>query len=345
MAEEAKLNETKIAKQTSISSRLKSDSIAGEEPWRLFWSLDPADRDLALLDRVIQTIRNWTRALDAEVIPISVIPRANLPWPENPATPLKELLLPKAEANVALVLERAAFESPAKEKAIFLFEEGASRREAVRLMVDRARMEGARLLVAATHGRTGFDRVRIGSFTETLIATSDLPVLVVNPHTVSKSKSEYVATILIPTDYSDAAKSVFTTALRFASRLGAKLVLLHVNDLSFRTLAFAGEWGVTIDPALLDQAWRDEDERMRLLSERWTDLALSEGVEARSVFASEAKSLERIILDTAAAEGADLIAMATYAGPLEQALLGSVARDVIHEATCPILVVRSSDSN
>ncbi len=41
------------------------------------------------------------------------------------------------------------------------------------------------LVVMGTHGRKGLDRVLFGSVAERVIKTSPVPVLVVNPHTVS----------------------------------------------------------------------------------------------------------------------------------------------------------------
>lgn len=42
------------------------------------------------------------------------------------------------------------------------------------------------LVVMGTHGRKGLDRVLFGSVAERVIKTSPVPVLVVNPHTVSQ---------------------------------------------------------------------------------------------------------------------------------------------------------------
>lgn len=50
-------------------------------------------------------------------------------------------------------------------------------------IIDHADEIGADLIVMSTHGRTGFDRFLLGSVTEKVIRSTDLPVLVIRAQT------------------------------------------------------------------------------------------------------------------------------------------------------------------
>jgi nucleotide-binding universal stress UspA family protein len=47
------------------------------------------------------------------------------------------------------------------------------------VILDQARKAGADLIVVGTHGRTGLDRLLMGSVAERVIGFADCPVLVV----------------------------------------------------------------------------------------------------------------------------------------------------------------------
>jgi nucleotide-binding universal stress UspA family protein len=51
-------------------------------------------------------------------------------------------------------------------------------RLAARALVETAEARGCTLIVMSSHGRTGFDRVMLGSQTAEVLATTKLPVLV-----------------------------------------------------------------------------------------------------------------------------------------------------------------------
>ena len=136
-------------------------------------------------------------------------------------------------------------------------------------------------------------------------------------------------TILYPTDGSEHARKALTIASGIARRYGATVVVLT----AFEPL-----------PRDLGTPYLEE-----LMTKR---LAASEALvrEAAKVLEEEGVAYEEsvlegpaahAILDVARARGCDLIVMGSRGlGRVGVALLGSVSTRVIHEAHCPVLVVR-----
>lgn len=82
------------------------------------------------------------------------------------------------------------------------------------------------LVVAGTHGRTGFRRLLLGSAVESICRVATCPVLTVGPdHPSSRIKVE---NILVPTDLSEESMRSLPFVVRIASAYGAKVTVLHV---------------------------------------------------------------------------------------------------------------------
>ncbi|BCX05700.1 MAG: universal stress protein [Candidatus Roseilinea sp.] len=169
--------------------------------------------------------------------------------------------------------------------------------------------------------------------------------------------------ILVPLDGSELSNAVLPHVRRVAQCSRASVVLLHalpepvlgVNGLSKAMLerqaaadmppmraATAGheQSGVThsaaqaLKPDLVER----EIEAYRFLDAIAAELAQSCIVVRTRVVIAEP---DEAILDIAAEEGADLIAMATHGrGGISRFLLGSVADRVVRHATAPVLLVR-----
>ena len=94
-------------------------------------------------------------------------------------------------------------------------------REAERLPAD--------LLILGTHGRSGFERLFLGSVTEKVLRSTRVPVLTIPPP-VQHPGSPVYKTILCPVDFSDASIRALEYALSLAQQADARLILLHVIE-------------------------------------------------------------------------------------------------------------------
>ena len=81
----------------------------------------------------------------------------------------------------------------------------------------------ADLVVVGTHGRTGLPRLLVGSIAAKILATSPCPVLAVSRGAVSGR----VRRVVFGTDFSNASRPAWATALALAKAQRARLRLVH----------------------------------------------------------------------------------------------------------------------
>jgi nucleotide-binding universal stress UspA family protein len=198
---------------------------------------------------------------------------------------------------------------------------GPTHREIVDYAIDHA----ADLVVMGTQGRTGLDRLLVGSVTERTLRRSPMPVLTVHEDTPVRGDPE---TVLVPTDGSATANAAADHAIRLAATTGASVHVVHVVDLT----AAHGEYeSRDIFDALEASGRRAVDSVVHRARE--TDVS---SVEASVMSGTPARG----ILDYATDRDIDLVVMGTQGrSGLERYLLGSVTEKVVRLADTPILSV------
>jgi universal stress protein A len=137
---------------------------------------------------------------------------------------------------------------------------------------------------------------------------------------------------LVPVDFSEDANQAVKYATDLASKLGARMTLLHVIQL----LPFgSGDMGVTVPYTYTQDLEAEITSRMQVYLERVT----AAGLEGEIAVAHGVPFQE--ILETAKAQQVNLIIMGTHGRTgLQHVLMGSVAEKVVRLAPCPVLVVR-----
>lgn len=92
-------------------------------------------------------------------------------------------------------------------------------------IIDSAHKYNADLIVMGSHGTTAIKEVFVGSNTEKVVRTSEIPVLVI------KSKNEHfsVKNFVFATNWEDNSKKSINEAYKLSKTLGAKMTILHVN--------------------------------------------------------------------------------------------------------------------
>jgi nucleotide-binding universal stress UspA family protein len=203
----------------------------------------------------------------------------------------------------------------------------------VQRLVDEAESAGVDLIVTGTHGRSGVDRILLGSVTEKLLRKAPCAVLTV-PAGVEAGDDEDVAfnTILCPVDFSSATTPAVRAAASLAGDTGGQLVLLHVLEGPAER-----DWPEPYRPALA--ASREENSRAAV---QRLEALVPESLrgEWRARVMVESGRPASAIVDVAASHQADLIVMGTHGGNvLTRAYLGTTADGVIRRASCPVLTV------
>ena len=194
----------------------------------------------------------------------------------------------------------------------------------------------ADMLVMGTHGRSGFQRLFLGSVTEKVIRKVNCPTLVVPPRAgdIAPDSPVQFHRILCPTDFLASSLKAFEYAISLAEETDAQITLLHVVEL----LAALGE-----EPTIADGEYARlrgatiVDARRRL-----NDLIPDD---ARAYCSVDALVVEgrayKEILCQAKQKRADLIVMGVHGrGAIDLLLFGSTTHHVLRGSTCPVLIVR-----
>lgn len=219
-----------------------------------------------------------------------------------------------------------------------LVQQGARVRSVVRLssparlILEVAEEEKATMLALATHGETGLKRLLAGSVAEALLRRSPVPVLLVRPfwsYELLPSRGDEVdlrpiQNILVPLDEQEDMETLHAPLIELAELFGARVVLLNAQSSKTRKEHDSGDMIPDAEAWLAGHA--------RALE--------AEGVETLSILGKGDPAAD--ILATARAHEIDLIAMTSHRkSGLLRFFSDSVTEKVLHDSTCPILVVKS----
>lgn len=125
-----------------------------------------------------------------------------------------------AAGEARLALEGFARSAADVTHATYVVEEG----DPATTVLDVARRTGADLVVMGTHGRSGLQRLMLGSVAERVLRWSPIPVLTV------RGTEEGVGGILCPVNNSEASRDALRAAAHLAAAMKVELTLLHVEE-------------------------------------------------------------------------------------------------------------------
>ncbi len=171
---------------------------------------------------------------------------------------------------------------------------------------------GADLIAMGTHGRSGLNRLLLGSVTERVLSQSDVPVLTVRPPAPPPASPLAVRRILCPVNDTPIARRALARAVEMARCLDAALTLLHVHEPKAEDgIADLCAW---VPPALRTQCRIKEIERR--------------GEAAREIVAEAVEG------------GCDLLVIgAEHRRFFDSTVIGSTSARVVRHAPCPVLTV------
>ena len=206
-------------------------------------------------------------------------------------------------------------------------------------ILSRAKQTG--LLVIGTHGRSGFDRLVLGSITEKVLRKAECPVLTVPRAAPGTAPGSAVAfkRILCPTDFSDASTRALNYAMSLAQEADAQLTVLHV-------MSYEMELTPEMSESLLAYSHLSKEEFRKACEdssrERLT-AAVPDTVRAYCTVETLLATGKpyREILRVAAEQQADLIVMGVQGrGAVDLMFFGSTTQHVVRQAACPVLTLR-----
>ncbi|MFW5956511.1 MAG: universal stress protein [Halorhabdus sp.] len=283
--------------------------------------LVPTDGSTAA-EKAAETALALAKRFDASIHAINVTELDDVPaHVESEAT---EELTQLGEETVATIADQATEAGVATTTQVIETTEPTHQ-----AIIEYATGHGVDLIVMGTHGRTGFNRLVLGSVTERTLRLSPIPVLTVHEETNLDPDFE---TVLVPTDGSDAAGVAADHGIKFAAATDAAMHVVHVVDL---TTGFGESGSVEILAALKEASQRAVDDIIDRADE----------ADLRSVEASVLSGMPvRGLLDYVDERDIDLIVMGTHGRTgLDRYLLGSVTEKIVRLADVPVLTVAPSE--
>ena len=168
------------------------------------------------------------------------------------------------------------------------------------------------LVVMGSHGANGFKEMFIGSNTEKVVRTSNIPVLVIKNEHTKFSVEDFV----FATDFSEECRPPFEEAQRFARSVGAKIHLLYINT--------PGDFTTTADAEAMMK-----------------NFIKGLGAENYTLNIYNDASVEKGILNFAKNTKAQLIGMSTHGRKgLSHFFNGSISEDLVNHANMPVITFK-----
>jgi nucleotide-binding universal stress UspA family protein len=278
----------------------------------LVWAIDPLEREARPSRASFAALSRWAKTMGWEIQPVSV------------ATPtMKDLergLLGSVN-HVQSALDAYLKLYPKVRRGRVLVNEHSSQGGAVSKLLRYAKQECAAAVAVSSHGRSGLDRLVLGSFAETLLETSPLPVFFLNHGAPKAEKRRNV--VLFPTNFSADSRAVYQEFLQAAS--GTKLEVVLFHGISYPLQLDTGMGTYLPDGYMEDQKnWADSEGR------RWVEDAKKRNVKAKFLLHAAGIGFMNgeTVLEAAKEVGASAVVMNTTGSAVGRMLIGSVAYPV-----------------
>ena len=213
--------------------------------------------------------------------------------------------------------------------------EAMSSREAAVEIARYAEKNHASFIFANTQAKKTWNPFRLGGFVETLTAISKVPVFVLNPLVVSIEKP---SSILFPTDFSRDSRNALMKLEPYVQAFNAKILIYNqVENINFYPSAeFNGMWQVeNFDLKLIESK---VEQNRKKLAINWSKVLKEKNISSSALVRRQKKFVSADILEVAQSKSIGLIAMSNHSGSFTQAVLGSVARDILLQAKCPVII-------
>jgi len=205
-------------------------------------------------------------------------------------------------------------------------------------ILSQGRECGCDLIAMSTRGRSGLGRGLLGSVTDAVVRSSDIPVVVVGPRSGQPEPEEGMASkrVVVPLDGSSLAEAVLPHVKEMAQRLSLEVDLIRV--VTVPAWPYAGHDGYPVEVTGLEQ--RLEAEAATYL-ERVGRGFSDEGIPTQWKVLKGSPGLT--ILSYAQGIPENTVAISTHGrSGLGRLALGSVADLLIRSLGTPVLVVGPS---
>lgn len=301
---------------------------------RILCPIDFSDFSRRALDHAV-AIAKW---YDSTITLLHVSPIVPLAAyaPGSGVVPSANLTPEEREALLASMKQLAATAASPDVRFDYKLAEGGTAAQ----IVNAAETLSNDLIVLGTHGRSGFERMLLGSVTEKVLRKAPCPVLTVPrsaPDAVPGAAVQFKR-ILCALDFSDCSMRALNFAVSLAQEADASLTVVHVIEVPPDVVDANG--------MLVGGAVNIDDYIASAQAERQTRLQAAVPDTVRAYCKVETMLLTgkpyREVLRVAAEHASDLIVLGVHGrGPVDLLFFGSTTQQVVRSATCPVLTLRA----
>jgi nucleotide-binding universal stress UspA family protein len=267
---------------------------------------------------------------ESELVVLHVV--VNPPQPGLPPVPADEV----GRDQLLDALRRFAGETPPELSVRMVVQEAPDVRHEI---LAQAAVLKADLLVIGSHGRSGFERLLLGSVTEKVMRKAPCPVMVVPPRAPEMGGPGLIQPgrphILCAVDFSEGSLGALEYALSLAEEADGELTVLHAIEVPPELrehVPVTGDFSVAEVRAAAEATCLQRLRGLIPASVRafcTVEAVVTEG------------AAHRQILQLAGERNIDLIVMGAQGrGAVDLLLFGSHAANVIRAAVSPVLIVR-----
>lgn len=319
----------------TVASTINRNDVALEVNHPIVLAIDSARVQEAQLRKVLLWLGYWNLN-DQQLMPVSVYSNFELGWFVTPDSKQKRMTLEFVKSEVDKKWNKI---STTQSVNILVSDKGQnSTRDKVFKLIEFAKGKKAEVIVTISRAQSRNELIGLGSFTESLIAISPKPVLVMGEKMRDPGP---IRNIFYPSDFSVSSRKTFKSIVKFAKKLKASVTLFHFFNVDMGPSAVGIPWGYEM--AWIDEMWRVQEEKMRMEGNSWSQWAQNQGVNCEFVCERESGPLRKMIISGSKRCGADVIGLNIKRGPMAQVILGRTVRSVFAHADCPVLAIHSEE--
>jgi nucleotide-binding universal stress UspA family protein len=299
---------------------------------RILCPTDFSDCSRRALDHAV-AIAKWYESTITLVHVSPIVPLAAYA-PGSGVVPSANLSPEERQSLLTSMKQFAAAEASPDIRFDYILGEGGTAAQ----ILNAAETLASDLLVIGTHGRSGFERLMLGSVTEKVLRKATCPVLSVPRHsTDAVPMPPLFRHILCAVDFSECSIHALEYAMSLAQEAGGSLTVLHVIDIGPEIPDVHGLMMGGVPDVREFVARVGESARVRLKELVPESVRTSCHVETMVV---EGRSYHEV-LRVAGDQASDVIVLGVHGrGPVDRLFFGSTAQQVVRGATCPVLTLR-----
>lgn len=300
---------------------------------RVIWALDLGQSAVRFSEEIPKILRYIVRSTGAIIEPVYVLKMLPEIYGDFTAKWLPEYYQAALD-RLEEVIEALNLDKITTPQVIF--HDNLSTRGAVQTLSEHAARRGADIIIAQTHGREGVKRLFLGSFAETLLFQSHVPVML-----ISRDMKEFrnFKSILFPTDFGPTSRMRFHRVLELAQKFGARVTLFHSVqnpiDQAVSQESYPGG-----DEYLVHEYIENQIGAAKRRAASWSEVAEDRGIAMDFVIDEKGLNIADQVIQLARKREIGMIAMESHSGPVSSAVLGSYTRQVARQAPCPVLVLK-----